>query len=632
MQKRLLVCLLVVVLAALAAAPASAQNSLIDPSFEGTYTNRGRADFNIPEGWQIWFAESPRTESWMNLQPVAFPHNGPGPNPYEGARALNLNKGYATFTAAVYQQVNVAANSNLVGSAFAWLKTCNPAPNTPDCGSAVESGAYVRVGIDPNGGNNPYDTDIVWSPNAFPHDRWQQVSVNATATGTTVTLFLFVTQQWPAQLNNVYWDAASLTGGGPGGAAVAQPGQPAATLIPTPVPFANFVARQAYQPDGSTVHTVQSGDTLDAIAFAYGVSRQEILDLNGMARGGYLLVGDRLLIANAPESTPEVAAAPTTAGSLPTQVAQAATPRPTQAGMTITSGALSALRILSNGAVAYIVQPNDTAQSIATVNNITVDELLALNELESEDDLVVGEEIIVRAAPDGSTFPEGETPRVDTSLTQAEATETAPLDIAEPTVAASGLTPLSAPPAPIISITTGDVAPAIDIADAPATICLSMFDDQNRNRLNEVTEPLLADGTILLIRDGEMFQTYTTTGEEPECFTDLPEGDYIASAISPIGYGLTTPEQLMVRPAPGWTISIAFGAGEGVLPPAAPAGDTSAVEGEVSTASAPKPDAVSKGDAPSPLQANASYIAFGLAAVVVIMGSGLTLAVRLLGR
>ncbi|MBW4437395.1 MAG: LysM peptidoglycan-binding domain-containing protein [Pleurocapsa minor GSE-CHR-MK-17-07R] len=623
-----MLCLIVVLLASLAAAPVSAQNSLIDPSFEGNYSNRGRADFNIPDGWQIWFAESPRTESWMNLQPVAFPHNGPGPNPYEGARALNLNKGYATFTAAVYQQVNVAANSNLVGSAYAWLKTCNPAPNTPDCGSAVESGAYVRVGIDPNGGNNPYDTDIVWSANAFPHDRWQQVSVNATATGTTVTLFLFVTQAWPSQLNNVYFDAASLTGGGPGGAAApSQPGVPAATLIPTPVPFASFVARQPPQPDGSTVHTVQGGDTLDAIAFAYGVSRQEILDLNGMARGSYLLVGDRLLIANAPEATATTAIQPTNTVA---QVAQAATPRPTQAGMVISSGALSALRILSNGAVAYIVQASDTAQSIATVNNITVDELLALNEFESESELVVGEEIIVRAAPDGSTYPEGEGPL--TAEEPVATAEVAPLDIAVPTVEASGLTPDSAPPAPIISITTGDVAPALDIANAPATICLSMFDDQNRNRLNEVTEPLLADGTILLIKDGEMFQTYTTTGDEPECFTDLPAGDYIASAISPAGYGLTTPEQLMVRPAPGWTINIAFGAGEGVQPPAAPTStNTSDAGAATSLADAAKPDAVAKGPE-SPLQANASYIAFGLAAVVVIMGSGLTLAVRALGR
>jgi LysM repeat protein len=297
MQRWIVMALVGLILLLSVSVSSAQENALRDGGFEGTYTQRnGRADFNIPADWNVWVATSPRTESWMNLEPVAFPHNGPGPSPQSGSRAMNFNKGFATFTVALYQQATVTPNSNLIATAFAQIKTCNVAPNADNCGSAVESGAYTRIGIDPTGGTDPNSPSIVWSTNAQPHDRWDQMTVNATAQGGTVTVFLYSTQRWPSQLNNTYFDSATLTGGGPGGSAPAVPGATAAPP-PTPVPqTVPFVVAQAAADDGSVRHTVQAGDTIDSIAVAYGLTRLEIMELNNIRDPRIIQIGQELLI------------------------------------------------------------------------------------------------------------------------------------------------------------------------------------------------------------------------------------------------------------------------------------------------------------------------------------------------
>jgi LysM repeat protein len=605
-----LLCLVAVV--ALAMPVFGQGNLLVDGGMEGTYTNRGRPDFNVPEAWGVWFAESPRTQSWMNLQPVAFPHNGPGPNPYEGSKSFNFNKGYATYTAAIFQQVSVPQGSPVSASATAQIKTCNVGQGQTTCGSAVESGAYTRIGIDPNGGTNPYDSDVVWSSNAFPHDRWDTMTVSATSTGPTVTLFLFTTQQWPAQLNNAYWDAASLTVGGPGGAA--QPGQPAATLVPTAPPVASFVTRQPAQADGSIVHTVQPGDTLDAIAFAYSVPRATLLELNGLTAGSarFLMVGQQIRVRGPQQAEAQPTAA-TTQGDPNVSAQMAATAsaiqanpaaQPTAAGL----NPLSSLRIQPDGSVMWMVQPGQTADVIANANGITVEELLTLNGLQSADQISGMTELMIFPAP-GSSL-------------------SAPVDMPAATPAPSGLTPDTAPPAPIVSITS--VLPAMDVADAPAQVCVSMFEDANQNRLQEVGEALLAGGAVMVMRGTEMVDDYTTTGaDEPHCFSDLGEGDFLISAFSPTGYGLTTPPSLLVRPAPGWTISISFGAAEGFVPPAASASADTAAAQVVSAAPESAAGKVQTRAKAGGLDGSLSYIAFGMAGAIALIGTGVSLALRL---
>lgn len=296
---------------------AQSGNLLQDPSFEGPYVSRGRPDLNTPQAWGLWATDSPRGYEWQNRSDrmFAFPHPG-DPERRSGQNSLNLSGGYVTFTAAVYQTVTVPDRANVVGSAWVWVHTCNLAKNAAGqpvaetCASAAESGVYARVGIDPTGGTNPYAAGVVWSNNIAPHDRWEQATVSATAAGTSVTLFIFVTQAWPADLNKAYFDDASLTVGGAGGTAPVVPGVP--TAVPTPATAA-FVVAQAPRADGSLVHLVMPGDTMAGIAFAYGVPVDEIMALNPTLRSPrYIRIGQELLIREAGSaSAPSPSARPT---------------------------------------------------------------------------------------------------------------------------------------------------------------------------------------------------------------------------------------------------------------------------------------------------------------------------------
>lgn len=280
-------------------------------SFGAYRTHRGgEHPIYLPAGWNIWM-QSP-TGEYLNRddRTAVNAHPGPGPDPKQGSRAINVDCGFVTCTTVLYQQVAVDQNTNVQASAWAQVKACNIPSGGTTCGSAVESGAQTRIGIDPNGGTNPRDTDIVWSGWAQPHDQWQQMNVSATTTGTTVTLFLESTQGSTAHLNKTYWDDAVLTGGGSGGSA---PGS--STAVPTvPPPPANvpFVAPQGAREDGSLVHVVRDGDTLDSIAVAYGVTRTELMDLNSILSPSLIRLGQEIIVrpANAAPPAPEPTAVP----------------------------------------------------------------------------------------------------------------------------------------------------------------------------------------------------------------------------------------------------------------------------------------------------------------------------------
>lgn len=356
---------------------AQATNLLQQGGFEDGYTGRSipqgadvaAGSINVPSAWGFWVTQVPRTESWMNLVPTVFPHNGPNPNPHGGSRALNMTRDGSTFTTAVFQQVAVTAGTNVRGSAWAFLKTCKPNPT--DCSSEPSSGARVRVGIDPAGGTDPTNAAIIWSAFITPHNAWQQATVDATATGGTVTIFLYSTQNFPASgggltFNRVYWDDAELIVGGAGGVG-AVPGATAVPPTPTPIPFVPFVAPQSARPDGSIVHVVQDGDTIASIAFAYGVSVEEILALNPTIGGGrFIFPGQEILVKgpseNPPTATPgAVAAQPTTdpnaSGAPPASFPQI-TPAPIQQPTVIPLGP-------AFGGQSGGVPENDTGQAAA---------------------------------------------------------------------------------------------------------------------------------------------------------------------------------------------------------------------------------------------------------------------------
>lgn len=313
--KHISLLLLMLLLGALALAPAAAQdgNLLQDPSFEGPYVNRGRPDLNTPAAWPIWLQQGPTGQEWENRgdHVYAFPHNA-APQVLSGAASLNLNGGFVQFAAAVFQQVTVPNNANVVGSVGVWIQSCNTRDNNNNfvpgsCSSNAFSEAFVRVGVDPTGGIDPSAPWIIWGAPISPLDHWETATVNATAQGTNITFFIYTNSRWPSDFNNRYYDNASLVVGGPGGTASVAPPTPGApadaagTAAPTARPTAFVAVRQTPQADGSIIHVVQPGDTISGIAIAYGVTQAEIMRLNDLtaATARRLQVGQRLLVQEA---------------------------------------------------------------------------------------------------------------------------------------------------------------------------------------------------------------------------------------------------------------------------------------------------------------------------------------------
>ncbi|MCA9914964.1 MAG: LysM peptidoglycan-binding domain-containing protein [Anaerolineae bacterium] len=268
-------------------------NLLQNGSFDGpgSYRPSGRGDFTFAQGWSGWYTNSPSTESWMNLDPIAYPHTAAFR--YDGNASQNVGRGDATFTAAAFQVVNGIAEGTTL-RASAWVFQDNSEGN----------GSRTRIGIGSNVGGNPLASAIEWSPWMTAIDSWQQVRVEATVPAGSVTVFIYSTQDKPAAGNQNYYDQAELVIVGQGAEVnVGNTATPAVPPTNTPPPFAPFVNPQSADEDGRIEHTVQSGDTLAAIAVAYGVPVSQIRELNNLD-GAFLQVGQVLLIQEATEAAP----------------------------------------------------------------------------------------------------------------------------------------------------------------------------------------------------------------------------------------------------------------------------------------------------------------------------------------
>lgn len=516
------------------ALPALAQGPLLQhPGMQGTYTSfrEGEKPVRVPVGWNVWLhPHSGNLNDPFNRSDKVDiqPHPGPGPSPQEGSRALAIDCGYVTCTVVVYQHVSVTAGHNVTAGAWSHIRACNPPRGGTSCGSAVESGSQTRIGIDPNGGSNPNDGDIVWSNWSQPHDRWEQITVNATTTGGTATLFLYSTQGSPAHINKTYWDNVSFSSSGPA-SVVSEAGVEEAVEVvqpPTAVPQVPFVARQRAADDGSLVHVVRPGNTIDSIAVAYDMTRPELLALNpGITNPRIISIGQEIIVRRAGgDSAPDESAA---------------------------------------------------------------DEM-----------------------PDEAGAPEAE--RETSPETAAGARDIARQGSRREVASEVGADYAPAP------VSVADL-PAMDPLAMRASVCVTLFDDVNRNRLREPGEAPLPNGIFSLKGAGAEARMASST--EVSCFEELAGGAWLLEIDAPAGFGLTTARQLQLSVPDGAQLEIAVGAAAGLPAVEAPPPDEVHVFSD---------DVIQDTSAP-PLEtlfSNIAYVAFALAGLVLIAGGALTLSLR----
>jgi hypothetical protein len=99
-------------------------------------------------------------------------------------------------------------------------------------------------------------------------------------------------------------------------------------------------------------------------------------------------------------------------------------------------------------------------------------------------------------------------------------------------------------------------------------VCVTFFDDVNRNRFADADEVPVVGGVITLRLDNTDVSSFLTEGNpEPFCFDNLVAGNYVVTVSPPTGYGMTTPSQLQLRVDTGARLNVPFGAAAGVVEP-----------------------------------------------------------------
>jgi LysM repeat protein len=182
---------------------------------------------------------------------------------------------------------------------------------------------------------------------------------------------------------------------------------------------ASTTALPTADPQGRIIYEVASGDTLSAIAFRFDVTLEELYRYNELDENSLLSVGQPLIVGFEGGEPPEGALS-----SLPISAA------PLPAGV----------EVRDDGMLVYRVEEGDTLLAIAVRNDLTMEEMLALNEgLTEESFLQIGQEIVVgeRRQPQSTGG--------STDLPQEAATATPePLPTTPPTATAT-ITPQPTP-------------------------------------------------------------------------------------------------------------------------------------------------------------------------------------------
>ena len=208
-------------------------------------------NFYCPDGWTGWFSHGN-----IYKQPEAHSVHYSNPDRYfSGLFGFQIFTFGRCHDAGLFQQVNVTPESRIEFSAYAHAWSNHNDDSMPDVfphgdDPKWSEGAGFRqigwrtdtlettgepqddaklnfafsVGIDPFGGVNPLAKSVVWSAdwsiyNGFVHE----LSVEAVAVSSTVTVFLRSNTLYPFKHNDAYWDDASLVKSPPEGQCRGQP-------------------------------------------------------------------------------------------------------------------------------------------------------------------------------------------------------------------------------------------------------------------------------------------------------------------------------------------------------------------------------------------------------------------------
>ena len=135
-----------------------------------------------------------------------------------------------------------------------------------------------------------------------------------------------------------------------------------------------------------SVHKVEKGDTLYSISRKYQITVAELRAANNLSENDVIKIGQKLIIPTADITTAVALAADNSQkkdNDKPSSIS--------------TTASTSTASTSSSADSVYVVEKGDTLYGIARKNNITVAELMNLNNLNSSDVIKVGQKLKIKA-------------------------------------------------------------------------------------------------------------------------------------------------------------------------------------------------------------------------------------------
>ncbi len=371
--------LLLTIVLATGVVSAQNQNLLTNPGFEQPYsTVAGSPPRQVAQGWSPWNIGGGQSAS-ENVQPEYYPAtdvtDGLGvPRIRNGSDAQQYHSFFATHDGGLFQSVSgVTTGTQLRFSAYVyvWSSTFDDPNKSEDPGGVV-----VQVGIDPAGGTDGSSANIVWSAPSIQYDAYNEYAVSASATNSTVTVWIRSTVSTPVKNSNIYVDDATLaTSSGTGTAATNTPvvSVPTKTTVPLPA-----TATKTIVPPTNT--TVPPTNTPVVVLPASATP----------APGQPTATITNTVAATEVVPTAEVA----TSTTAPVEPSATTAPTETQEGATATpNGGVDNVQF--PGRVVHIVRSGDTVGNLATLYGSDIDAIVAANNLPESALIKVGQGLVI---------------------------------------------------------------------------------------------------------------------------------------------------------------------------------------------------------------------------------------------
>jgi hypothetical protein len=206
------------------------------------------------------------------------------------------------------------------------------------------------------------------------------------------------------------------------------------------------------------------------------------------------------------------------------------------------------------GGLVHTIVAGDTLFALSLTYNVPIEDIYALNGLNSQSILSIGQQITIKAGTGTQVPAQQPTAAPATAPTQPAAAETTP----QPPAEGTAQTP---PPAvePTVAPTT------VAEASSMGTLCLFAYEDINADALRDPDEGPLAGANFTVV-DGQgavVAEHVSTDDPEAHCIGELTPGSYSVSVQPAPDTTATSDERWGVPLTSGSTVNIDFGSRSG---------------------------------------------------------------------